>query len=1585
MTAGWQVVGNSTVQILNLDDDYLPIPGSTETQTTIQPELHQDSLAVTGHSMVYVNIPGDGKYVIITGGMYLDEQYAKKEEFKVVAYTIEGNRFNVKSWARIRGRYGHSSAFLEHENQHRLWVYGGRISTTEEITNEMWIYDIFLQNWSKVETDNFSSRVPKLVDHRSIHCNLRNGTNIILTVFGYSPKYGFTNWIHEFIDQGSKIYKFRKVKTNGYLPTGTASHSIAYSSEMEAIFIYGGYRNNPKPFASKASPLLLKYLVAERRFIKLEPSVSYFGRYQHSAEIILDKMYVFGGRTISGDMERDAFSHLETQCISEQILVYDIKCDRWDQIITHDTTRRIGHSTQSYLEENETGNLFPRIILFGGFNGTTIASMAFFSPGIVNRRQNEQRECPVILDNMSNWSCNGESQCTNCLAAKTNKCGYCAHSGDLEGVAGSSSDACTNTYSKNTAEASGLDLDMINNLQGLSDADSSSFHNRVGRSALIPQSSPLYAGYCPAPIFLKQTSQCRGDGETKALCSASETCTNCITNKECVWIISGIGLAAEKSFCQPKPTNSSEWPLTKIIYPFQYDQCSKKDSCYAQKNCHTCLNLQCLFCNNRCISKAGYVSEFPYGQCPRLKRFSSVLKGLDECPVGNIESTSEFDQCQAYKSCDDCHKHAYCGWCNFGDNTGLGKCQKGGHHGPDIEGLCDSKLNRTWHFISCPECNCNGHSECYREIESEISFQKRIEERTIIDRYLVKNNGITAMVADEDLLNSGNGNDDDDQSKPNFSLFDMFEQASSNQNKEKETVIFQNTENSKQKPIERIEETKCGRCRNLTTGKNCEVCQPGYFGDSRNGGSCQPCECYGRAEMCVHNTGECLCNTMWTAGEKCDKCIKPSKDMNFRRYWSNVTPEYTCFIELPINFEYTFTLNKKHEHYIKRLNAIAFPDIDPESTDQQLTITIETSSPVTVQFTLGSTYTDDPNDKDNKDAKGQESTNVEEHQSKVKISESSSEEGNVVDRNNEKNCSRTDNQCEKYLWVTKTDKKQPKIMMTQGKTSGQNTTNKKLPGSEKSAKMGTAAKQIGLSPEMFDSILANQSDENMQLQEEDLEFTTTELPLTTVESQVDYSENYNYVDNVTDFETEKNQNDEILQEQAESTNSDQVDDVFANDNNNNNANPTQNPQPKTTVATSLPRIPEFDDPNHQDDPRKFNYEVQYTYRLDENNHHSPNTSIRIYITDFKTPILLKIRVSKASDVDLIMFFTIFFSCFLSLLVLAFIGWRIKSAYDDFHRRQQQELALMRMAARPFNNITIRCDQDARNPFLSTEQGKKEMDPPTAICKQPFQGDKIAVVTFVVWLPGERTNISYYPDDNKQNPPMKSLCTPYGQTAIGLGSTMVKLHPNDTEFGPNAQTFESMAERRAREIKEKKKKEKEKAALREQVDPSQSRGTTKRIENWLNAMPEKPDLDKYVEDMNLMTLPTNIKGLKPRPGEGDKHSINVNYKEPPREDEEENEANKSSGTGQIANQKKTKDRSRAASQAKTVGGSLGLGGGGATGLAHLDEEDLNIQMGEEAGGINGGEDILPDMTRGFTRDHRQFDTGVGRPHDDVLMM
>ena len=189
-------------------------------------------------------------------------------------------------------------------------------------------------------------------------------------------------------------------------------------------------------------------------------------------------------------------------------------------------------------------------------------------------------------------------------------------------------------------------------------------------------------------------------------------------------------------------------------------------------------------------------------------------------------------------------------------------------------------------------------------------------------------------------------------------------------------------------------------------------------------------------------------------------------------------------------------------------------------------------------------------------------------------------------------------------------------------------------------------------------------------------------------------------------------------------------------------------------------------------------------------------------------------------------------------------WRIKVAYDDYHRRQRQELEMVRMAARPFNSITLRCDQDARFPFNKF----LDNDPPTTVCKQPFHGDKLAVVSFVVWLPGTELDLTYTPqnEDGFENlTKRKYIQTPYNQTAIGVGSTLVKMKADDTEFGPNALPFESIVARKKRQVKEKKRQEKARNEMLQHVDPQQSKNTTKRIEKWLTSQPEKPEEDLTV--------------------------------------------------------------------------------------------------------------------------------------------
>uniref|UniRef100_A0A8R1DM70 Uncharacterized protein n=1 Tax=Caenorhabditis japonica TaxID=281687 RepID=A0A8R1DM70_CAEJA len=95
---------------------------------------------------------------------------------------------------------------------------------------------------------------------------------------------------------------------------------------------------------------------------------------------------------------------------------------------------------------------------------------------------------------------------------------------------------------------------------------------------------------------------------------------------------------------------------------------------------------------------------------------------------------------------------------------------------------------------------------------------------------------------------------------------------------------------------------KCKKCFNNTIGAHCERCAPGYYGDSRNGGECNLCDCNKQADMCDSQTGQCYCRTKGVTGDHCDKC-EPKYIGNPR----NGTP---CYYELAVDFIFTFKLKK---------------------------------------------------------------------------------------------------------------------------------------------------------------------------------------------------------------------------------------------------------------------------------------------------------------------------------------------------------------------------------------------------------------------------------------------------------------------------------------------------------------------------------------------------------------------------------------------------------------------------------------------------------------------------------------------------
>nr|XP_013006500.1 laminin subunit alpha-2 isoform X4 [Cavia porcellus] len=69
----------------------------------------------------------------------------------------------------------------------------------------------------------------------------------------------------------------------------------------------------------------------------------------------------------------------------------------------------------------------------------------------------------------------------------------------------------------------------------------------------------------------------------------------------------------------------------------------------------------------------------------------------------------------------------------------------------------------------------------------------------------------------------------------------------------------------------------CLICKPGTTGRHCELCADGYFGDAVDAKNCQPCRCNANgssSEICHSQTGQCECRPN-VQGRQCDQC-KPN-------------------------------------------------------------------------------------------------------------------------------------------------------------------------------------------------------------------------------------------------------------------------------------------------------------------------------------------------------------------------------------------------------------------------------------------------------------------------------------------------------------------------------------------------------------------------------------------------------------------------------------------------------------------------------------------------------------------------------------
>ncbi|XP_074640642.1 attractin-like protein 1 [Tubulanus polymorphus] len=166
-----------------------------------------------------------------------------------------------------------------------------------------------------------------------------------------------------------------------------------------------------------------------------------------------------------------------------------------------------------------------------------------------------------------------------------------------------------------------------------------------------------------------------------------------------------------------------------------------------------------------------------------------------------------------------------------------------------------------------------------------------------------------------------------------------------------------------------------------------------------------------------------------------------------------------------------------------------------------------------------------------------------------------------------------------------------------------------------------------------------------------------------------------------------------------------------------------------------------------------------------------NVTFFVYIYNFQTPFWVKISFSQHNEIDLVQFFIVFFSCFLALLMIAALLWKIKLRYDMYRRRRRMIVEMERMVSRPFAVVNIQTPapasektyvvQPLSHSQCSTDirRRKKFVNHSSPITLEPLVSQRAAILSVMMRLPTG--------DDDEFTPP--------GQSGICIASTLASLN------------------------------------------------------------------------------------------------------------------------------------------------------------------------------------------------------------------